>query len=393
MTTHVSAPPAPTVPARRWLALIAVAVGTFTMVTVEQLPMGLLTGIGGSLNVTTGAAGLMVTVPGIVACLAAPLLPVAIGRVDRRIVLIALLALMVGANVLTSVAPNFTVMLVSRFLVGIGIGGFWALAAGLAVRMVPPAFVGQASAITFGGATAANVLGVPVGTMIGEFTSWRTAFAVLGGLAVLVIVALVTLLPALPADEPVRLSALAGQFRKPSMRVGVSITFFLITAHYATFTFVSPLLTEVAGISQDLVGPLLLAFGVAGLIGNFTAGRLVGRDVRKFIIAVGVLLAAVLALFPMIGATPVTGIALLIAWGLVFGSVPVSVQTWIFKAAGDQTEAATALNSSVFNLAIALGAAVGGVMVNAVSIDGALWVGGAVAVLTSLVVWRSSAPR
>lgn len=393
MTTQLSAPPAPTVSARRWFALIAVAVGTFTMVTVEQLPMGLLTGIGGALNVSTGTAGLMVTVPGIVACLVAPVLPVVIGRLDRRFVLIGLLALMVGANVLTSVAPNFALMLVSRFLVGVGIGGFWALAAGIAVRMVPAPFVGQATAITFGGATAANVLGVPAGTIIGEFSSWRTAFAVLGGLAVLVIVALAALMPALPADEPVRLRALPALFGNPSMRVGVLITFLLITAHYGTFTFVSPVLVEVSGVSQDLVGPLLLAFGVAGLVGNFFAGRLAGRDVRKMIIAVGVLLAAALALFTLVGGTPVTGIALLIMWGLVFGTVPVSVQTWIFKSSVGQAEAATALNTSVFNLAIALGALIGGVVVEAVSIRGALWVGAAVAILTSVVVWRSSPPR
>lgn len=390
MTTQTL--PAPAVSARRWLALIAVAVGTFTMVTVEQLPMGLLTGIVGSLDVTTGTAGLMVTVPGMVACVVAPLLPVAIGRIDRRFVLIGLLALMVAANLLTSIAPNFAIMLVSRFLVGVGIGGFWALAAGIAVRMVPPAFVGQATAITFGGATAANVLGVPAGTIIGQFTSWRVAFAVLGGLAVIVIIALAALLPAMPADEPVRLSALPAQFRNPAMRVGVTITFLLITAHYATFTFVGPILIDISGVSKGLIGTLLLVFGVAGLTGNFIAGRLVGRDVRKVVIAVGVLLAAALALFPFAGGNPVSGVVLLIVWGLVFGTVPVSVQTWIFKAAPDQTEPASALNTSVFNLAIALGALIGGVVVDSVSLKGVMWFAGAVAVVTSIVVWRAAAP-
>ncbi|MFE2727160.1 MFS transporter [Kitasatospora sp. NPDC059327] len=382
--------PGPTaVPLRSRLALVAVAVGTFAMVTAEQLPMGLLTPLGGAFDVSEGTAGLMVTVPGLVASAAAPLLPVAIGRRDRRTVLVALLALMAAANLLAVLAPNFAVLLAARFLVGIGIGGFWALAAGIAVRLVPEAHIGRATALTFGGATAANVLGVPAGTLIGGFSGWRTAFATVGGLGLLVVVALAALLPTLPAAAPVRLGTLAAQLRNRAVRTGVLTTFLLVGGHFAAFTFVSPVLQEVSGIGAGLVGPLLLAFGVAGIVGNFLAGATAGRDIRSVVIAIALLLMTVLALFPLLGTSPVGGAVLLIGWGLAFGGVPVSVQTWILRSAPGEAEAATALNTSVFNLAIALGALFGGLVVNTATLGAALWTGAAIGLLTALTVWRA----
>ncbi|MFI6284347.1 MFS transporter [Streptomyces sp. NPDC051018] len=381
------------VPLRRWLALVAVAIGTFSMVTIEQLPMGLLTSISGAFIVSEGAAGLMVTVPGLVASAVAPLLPVVIGRLDRRVVLIALLSLMVAANLLSVVAADFAVLLASRFLVGVSIGGFWALAAGIAVRLVPEAYVPRATAITFGGATAANVLGVPAGTLIGEFADWRTAFAAVGGLGLLVVVALYALLPSMPAAEPVRLRMLVAAFRNPGVRAGVLATFLLVGGHFAAFTFVSPILQDVSGIGENMVGPLLLAFGVSGIIGNFLAGAVAGRDVRRTIVAISVLLAVILALFPLIGTSAVGGTVLLVGWGLAFGGVPVSVQSWILQSSPGEPEAATALNTSVFNLAIALGALFGGIVVDEITVNGALWFGAAVGVLACLAVRTARVSR
>ncbi|MFI6601666.1 MFS transporter [Nonomuraea sp. NPDC050536] len=381
------------VPLKRWFAVAAVAVGTFSVVTAEQLPVGLLTSVGGALEVSKGTAGLMVTVPGLVASAAAPVLPVAIGRLDRRVVLLGLISLMVAANVLSAVAPNFAVLLASRFLVGVSIGGFWALAAGIAVRMVPERFIPQATAIAFGGATAANVLGVPAGTLIGELSDWRVAFAILGGLGLLVVVALLLLLPQMPATDPVRLRTLAGQFGNPVVRAGVLVTFLLVSGHFAAFTFVSPIMQNIAGIDQGMIGPVLLAFGLAGIVGNFVTGAAAGRNIRATIATISVLLAVLLALFPIAGGSPVSGVALLIAWGLAFGGVPVGVQTWILKAAPGSTEAATALNTSMFNLAIALGALFGGIVADSVALTAVLWFGAALSVLASLAVWGTRTAR
>ncbi|GCD98541.1 MFS transporter [Embleya hyalina] len=387
---HRDSATTPTVSLKRWLAVIALAVGTFSVVTVEQLPVGLLTSVGGSLGVSEGLAGLMVTVPGLVAAATAPILPVLIGRLDRRLVLLALITLMVVATLGSAFAPNFAVLLVTRFLVGIGIGGFWALAAGLAVRLVPEAHIPRAVAITFGGATAANVLGVPAGTLIGNLATWRVAFLSVAALGLLVITALVFLVPPIPAGEPVRLRALPAQFRNPAVRTGVLATFLLVSGHFAAFTFVGPVLEDVSGLDKGMVGPLLLGFGIAGIAGNFLAGTAAARNLRGTIVAISAVLAGVLALFPLLGTTRISGAAMLLLWGLAFGGVPVSVQTWILRSsAAEDTEAATALNTSMFNLAIALGALLGGIVVDAISPTGILLSGAVLTALTSLAMWRT----
>ncbi|MFD9906507.1 MFS transporter [Streptomyces sp. NPDC059063] len=385
-----AAPPPDRVPLKAWLAVIAMALGTFAMLTVEALPVGLLTSISGGLDVSRGAVGLMVTLPGLVAAATAPVLPVLIGRLDRRLVLIGLLTLMVAANVLSATAPGFGVLLVARFLVGISIGGFWALAAGIAVRLVPERHIPRATSLVFGGATAANVLGVPAATFVGELTDWRVAFLAVGGLGLIVVAGLVFLLPGMPATEPVRLSALPQQFRNRTVRAGVIATGLLVAGHYAAFTFISPILQDTSGVSERLVSPLLLAYGIAGIAGTVVAGIAATRNVRATIIVMSVVLAAVLAVFPLVGRGPVSGTVLLVLWGLAFGGIPVAVQTWVLKAAPDATEAATALNTSMFNLAIASGAALGGVIVSATTLGAVLVFGAVLSALTSLAVWRAN---
>jgi predicted MFS family arabinose efflux permease len=372
--------------------VVAVAVGTFLVVTAEQLPVGLLTSVGGDLGVSKGAAGLMITVPGLVASAGALLVPVVIGRADRRTVLLALISLMVVANALSFLAPNFPVLLASRFLVGASIGGFWALAAGIAVRLVPESHVPRATSIAFGGATAANVLGVPAGTLIGGLTDWRIAFLTLAGLGLLAVAALFALLPGIPATGSIRLGALLSLFGDRFVRAATMSTFLLVSGHMAAYTFVSPILQDISGVDEDLIGPLLLVFGAAGIVGTFVAGAAAGRNVRATVAVVAALLTAVLALFPLLGATAVTGTALLVVWGLSFGGVPVGVQMWIFKAAPDRAEPATALNTVVFNLAIALGALFGGFVMNGASTKAALWLAAALTALTLAALQSTRKP-
>ncbi|WP_406232078.1 MFS transporter [Nocardia sp. NBC_01009] len=396
--TTVSASPATEsvaeqVPLRRWFGVAAVAMGTFAVVTSEQLPVGLLSSVSSALGVSEGTAALMVTVPGLVASATAPILPVAIGRLDRRVVLLGLITLMVGANLLSAFAPNFALLLASRFLIGIAIGGFWALAAGIAVRMVPEKFVPQATAIAFGGATAANVLGIPAGTLIGELTDWRIAFGVLGGLGLVVVVALLALLPQLPATQAVHLRTLGRQFRDPVVRAGVLVTFLLVSGHFAAFTFVSPILQNLAGLDRAAIGPALLGFGIAGIIGNFLTGAVAARNVRVALITISAVLGTVLVLVAMVGGTAVAALGLLLVWGLAFGGIPVGVQTWILRAQPESMEAATALNTAMFNLAIALGALFGGLITDNVALSAVLWFGAALSALASIAIWSTRGSR
>ncbi|MBT2212706.1 MFS transporter [Actinomadura sp. NEAU-AAG7] len=376
-------------PRSRWAAVTAVALGTFLLVTAEQLPIGLLTAVGSALHVSEGTAGLMVTVPSLVAAVAAPLVPMLVGGMDRRLLLLGLMALMTLANIASALAPSFAVLVVSRVLVGVAIGGFWAVASGLAVRLVAPAHVARATAIIFGGVGAANVFGVPLGTLLGEFSGWRVAFATLSVLALAALLGLLAVLPPLAASQPIRPRLLAEQFRNPGVRVGILATFLIITGHFSAYTFVSPALQRLSGIDERLVGPLLFAFGLAGMIGNFAAGAALARDAHRTVLVIALTLAAAMPLYLLLGRGPVGGAVLLIAWGLAFGGVSVGLQTWMIKSAPQAVEAASALWVAVFNLSIGLGALTGGVIVDSLALQAILWLGGACALAAALAVWSA----
>ncbi|KUN08747.1 transporter [Streptomyces yokosukanensis] len=368
----------------RWLAVGAVALGTFLLVTAEQLPIGLLTPVGRALSVSEGTAGLMVTVPSIVAGFAAPVVPVIVGALDRRLLMLGLMALMTAANVVSAVAPDFAVLVASRVLVGIAIGGFWAIAGGLAVRLVPGEDVPRATAIIFGGVGAANVFGVPLGTLVGDLTGWRIAFASLSALALVALLALLAVLPSLTAEQAVRPRLLLAQLRNPGVRVGIVATALIVFGHFSAYTFVSPALQKLSGIDERHVGPLLFGFGMAGLIGNFAAGSALSRRVHRSVLIIAVALAIAMPLFLLLGRTTIGGAILLIVWGLAYGGVSVGLQTWMIKAAPNAVEAASSLWVAVFNLAIGLGALAGGVVVDTLGLRGVLLLGGACALLAAL---------
>ncbi|MBS3668987.1 MFS transporter [Vreelandella boliviensis] len=374
--------------APRWWAVVAVMIGIFLLVTAEQLPIGLLSQVASSMGVTPGMAGLMVTVPGVVAAFSAPLLPVAVGRLDRRIMLTALMAVMVAGSVLSALASSFILLLTARVLVGLSIGGFWAVAGSIAPRLVPEAQVPKAMTMIFGGVAAASVLGVPLGTLLGDLSNWRVAFGALGGLSLLTAAALWFWLPPLPPREPVRLRVLAQQFSNRGVRVAVLTTAFVVVGHFAAYTFISPILQEISGISQRHVSSLLLLYGAAGIAGNIAAGMFAGRHPYRAVLAIPSLLLIVVAVFPVLGVQPSSGIMLLMMWGAVFGSVSVSIQTWIIRTAPN-TEAATALMAFTFNMSIGLGAMLGGRLVDGTSLPIAMWAASGLFLLGALLVWRT----
>ncbi|NJP98862.1 MFS transporter [Nonomuraea sp. FMUSA5-5] len=386
-TTRTTEPDAP--PRSRWAAVVMVTVATFLVVTAEQLPIGLLTSVGSALSVSEGTAGLMVTLPSLIAAVAAPVVPVLAGRMDRRLLLIGLVALTALAGLCSALAPTYPLLLAARAVVGVAIGGFWAIAGGLAVRLVAPAHVPRATALIFGGVGTANVLGVPIGTVIGELAGWRAAFGALGGLGLAAFLGLLAILPPLAATRPVGLRHLADQLRNPGVRAGIVATFLIVVGHFAAYTYISPVLQDLSGIGAALVGPLLFGFGLAGIAGNFAAGAAVARRPHRTVLVIVAALALIVLLYPLVGGTPAGGIVLLAGWGLAFGGVSVSLQTWMIKAAPQAVEAASALWVAVFNLAIGLGSLAGGTIVNAVTLRGDLWAAGGLLVLAGAAVWTA----
>jgi predicted MFS family arabinose efflux permease len=372
-----------------WPGVLVVATGIFTVVTSEMLPVGLLTPIADALAVSEGAAGQTLTITGVVAAISAPLVVPALGRLDRRPVLVALMGLLAAANLLSAWSPAFGVMVVARVLVGIAMGGVWSVAAGLAVRLVPAGSVGRATATIFSGIALASVLGVPAGTFLGALTGWRAAFVVVGALSAAVALAMAALLPRLPAEHTTSLSGITALLRNPRVVTGLVVVALLVVGHFGAYTYVRPVLEGLA-IDAPLIGTLLLVYGVAGVLGNFVAGTAAVRSVRRTVQVLAVLLVAAVLLLALAPSAPLAAVALVV-WGLGYGGVSVTAQNWMMTAAPDSRETASSLLAGVFNGAIALGAVGGGVVVDGFG-PNAVLVWGAVLALCALAAVVAGRP-
>ncbi|MGQ4269608.1 MFS transporter [Nocardiopsis changdeensis] len=383
--------------ARGWSAVAAVALGIFALMTTELLPVGLLTPMAADLGVEEARAGLAVTVPGIVAAAAAPLTATAAGRIDRRLVLTGLLALLAAGNLVTAVGQDLAAVLAARVAIGAAIGGFWAVAGGLAPRLVPARRVGAATAVVFSGVSAASVVGVPLGTLLAEAYGWRPLFGAAGLLGVVALAGVLALVPPLPVERSLRPADLGGLLRSGGgVRIGVVLTLLLVAGHFTAYTFVRPLLHGQAGMDAAAVGWTLLLFGTAGLAGNLLAGVLVGRSVRGVLGGIAGALTLTVLLLAAVGG-PWSGALTVGLWGLAYGGVSVGLQTWMLRAAPERAEGATSLFVAAFNAAIALGALGGGLALDAAGSNGALLLAGALLVaalvLVAVPLPRAAPPR
>ena len=350
---------------QQWLAILSVAVGAFALVTSEFLPVGVLNDIASDLCISAGHAGLMVTLPGIMAALAAPVLSVGIGTMDRRYLLIGLSLIMIIANLVVSYASDFDLLLFGRVLLGISIGGFWATAIALSGRLAPTGVgVAQATSIIMVGVTLATVLGVPVGTWLSGLMGWRMTFLVTALVGVPVLLAQIFLLPRLTPQKAIRISDLPALFINPQSRVGLIAVLLIGLAHFAAYTYVAPFFKNSSGFDGPTIGSLLLLYGVAGVMGNIFAGFAANRSVRYTLLLVALMIGTSTALFPYY-ATSMTGAVMLIAlWGFAFGAFPACASIWMFVVAPKDVERGMPLFVALFQVIIALGSFFGGQIVD-----------------------------
>lgn len=377
--------------ARTWLAILALAVGCFTFVSSEMLPIGLLGPISDSIHVSAGTAGLLVTGFAIVVALAAGPLTVLTGKIDRKWITVLLMTICLAGNALAAIATNFTVLLIARLIVALAIGVFWSISTAMAVRLVPAHQAIKATSIVLGGLAVAAVLGVPMGTLLGQWAGWHAAFATLSVLSFLVGIAAIFLLPPMPSKSGGSLRAIITAFQHGPMRLVFYATALMMTGHFLAYTYITVYLQEVAGIQESWISWLLLVYGVAGVLGNFTIGAVMAKSLRGALLGTLVILMLSLLLLWIFGGHRWAAIALLLPWGFSYAALPVLLQTWVFRSAQEtgDSEAALSLLVVAFNGAIAAGAWIGGIVLDHLGATPMALTATIIVILALLLVWRS----
>lgn len=376
---------------RTWLAIVSLSLGAFVVVATEFLPIGVLPLVADELGVSVGTAGLMVLIPGLVAGVAAPLVVVWSSRLRRNVLVISLGALLVASNVIAYLAPDFATIVVARVLVGVALGGFWAVAPTLGFKLAGPTLGARATSIILAGISAGTVIGLPAGQLIGEMFGWRAVFGGAAVLSVVVLAAQIALLPRIPASTGLKLAAFASVFRSPMARVGVISAVLIFTGQFAASTFLTPFLESETDLTPAVITFVFFAYGVAGIFGTLIGGVLIAKNHRATLVGVALVLGTVLIILPILSFTSPVVVTLFVLWGLLWGIVPLMLQTWLIASLPAAPEAASAVLVTTTQIAIALGALLGGLLMDAFGPRLDFIVAGAIVAIASLVPLIKSA--
>lgn len=374
------------VPLASWSAVASIGVGAFALVTTEFLPVGLLPQIAADIGITEGQAGLMVTIPGVLAAIAGPLTTALAGRFDRRHVLWVMLGLLVMSNLLVATATGFAALLAGRVVLGVGIGGFWTIGGSLGPRLRPGADGPRATAIILSGISLGTVAGVPAGALLGNALGWRYAFGASAAVAMLVVIALIALLSPIRPQQGSGLAAIPTVLGRRQARVGLAGTMLIFVGQFAAYTYITPFLNQVSHIEAATLSAVLFGYGLSGFVGNLFGGWASTRDVRLAFAGMAGLLGASIALLVLTGANPWAAALAVVIWGFGFGMLPITMQTFMFSAAPDHLETVSAMLVTTVQTSLAGGALIGGLVVDHFGVTRALWLGGLAALLTSAVI-------
>jgi predicted MFS family arabinose efflux permease len=375
-----------TTPTAAWGAVLSMALCVALLIASEFMPVSLLTPMAQGLGASVGQTGQAVSVSGLFAVIASLGVSTVAGRLNRKWVLVGLTGLMGVSLVLVAAAPNFEILMVGRALLGLCIGGFWALATSVIMRLVPPADVPRALALMYGGQAIAAAFAAPIGSYFGGLLGWREVFWALTPLVAANLVWHLVALPSLPARGQRGVSDMIDLLRRRYFLIGLIASMLSWGSAFTLFTYLRPFLEQVTGVGVTGLSILLLALGCAGFVGTWASGRFIKGDVSKLLRLPALVMGAVTAGLLVVGGWPVAAGLLLVVWGAMNTAMSVIWMTWMSQNAEDAPEAAGGLMVAAVQASILLGAVVGGLLLDHLSIHAVLIASVALAAVAVLIV-------
>lgn len=369
-----------------WSAVFAVAFCVACLITVEFLPVSLLTPMAQDLGISEGVAGQSVTVTAFVAMFSSLFITQIIQATDRRYIVILFAVLLTASCLMVSFANSFTLLLLGRACLGLALGGFWAMSASLTMRLVPARTVPKALSVIFGAVSIALVIAAPLGSFLGGIIGWRNVFNAAAVMGVLCVIWVVKSLPSLPGEPSHQKQNMFSLLQRPGVMAGMIAIFMSFAGQFAFFTYIRPVYMNLAGFDVDGLTLVLLSFGIASFVGTSFSSYVLKRSVKLALAGAPLLLALSALTLIVWGSDKTVAAAIAIIWGLAFALVPVGWSTWITRSLADQAEKAGSIQVAVIQLANTCGAAVGGYALDNFGLLSPLALSGGLMLLTALVV-------
>jgi DHA1 family inner membrane transport protein len=382
-------PPVPVSRSTLWaslLPLLALAMATFGIGTTEFVVMGLLPDVARDLGVNIPRAGLLVSGYALGVTIGAPIMALLLDRLDRRRALLLLIGMFILGNLLCALAPSYGLLMAARILTALCHAAFIGLGAVVAAAVVPPHRGAEAIAVMFAGMTIANVLGVPLGTLIGQGIGWRATFWAVTGLGLVAALGLAAWLPRNLALPEASLWREARSLVRPQVLVAMLISTVSSASLFSVLTYITPILEDVTGIAPAHVSIVLLLFGVGLTVGNLLGGRLGDWRLMPAVIGNLIMVMLVMALFTETSRSLLPAVATVVVWGvLAFALIPPLQMRVVSEAEGAPNLAST-INQGAFNLGNAIGAGIGGLaLTHGTGYAELPWIGAALAGLALLL--------
>ncbi|MCJ1680082.1 MFS transporter [Streptomyces sp. APSN-46.1] len=373
------------------IGLIALALGGFGIGLTEFGIVGLLPEVAADFDVSEAVAGYLVSGYALSVAIGAVGLTAAVARLDRKKVLLGLMLLFIAGNLISAVAPTYSLLMVGRIVAALCHGAFFGVGAVVASGMVAENKKGSAIALMFGGLTAANVLGVPLGTFLGQQFGWRSTFWAITVIGVIALIGIQVLVPQSSSDGQASLRSELAVFRRGQVWVSLALSVLAFGGVIGGYTYIAFTLTEVSGFATSTVPWLLVLFGVGTFIGNFFGGKAADKSPNAALIGILGALAVIMSVFALTAESKIATIVALLLMGTIGLAAAPGLMVRIMKYAEDAPTMASGANVAAFNVGNALGAWIGGLTIAAgYGFVSPLWVGAGLALAGLVVVATSS---